>query len=78
MTYNRNYPLDGFRFKKVSSGAYEVVYSSDYDNKVSRCWIARIEDMTLIDATLNTDEPKRKDVDRLRYVVKRGTCRKLC
>ena len=72
MKYNRIYPLYGFTFRKVSSGAYQVTYESDYDRTIGRYWTARIEDMTIIDATRNTDEPKRKDVDCLRYLVKRN------
>lgn len=72
MKYNRIYPLEGFTFRKVSSGAYQVTYESDYDRKVGRYWTARIEDMTVIDATRNCDEPMRKDVEHLRYLVKRN------
>ena len=76
MKYNRIYPLEGFTFRKVSSGAYIVTYESDYDRKVGRYWQNRIEDMTVIDATKNADEPKRKDVELLRRIVKRGTMNK--
>lgn len=77
MKYNSIYPLEGFTFRKVSSGAYQVTYESDYDRKVGRYWTARIEDMTIIDATRNADTPKRKDVDRLRYLVKRNGPKRL-
>ena len=33
--------------------------------------------MTIIDATRNADTPKRKDVDRLRYLVKRNGPKRL-
>ena len=38
MKYNSIYPLEGFTFRKVSSGAYQVTYESDYDRKVGRYW----------------------------------------
>ena len=71
MKYNRIYPLEGFTFRKVSSGAYQVTYESDYDRKVGRYWTARVEDMGIIDATKNADEPRRRDVEHLRRMVKR-------
>lgn len=76
MKYNSIYPLEGFTFRKVSSGAYQVSFESDYDRKVGRYWTNRIEDMTIIDATKNCDQPRRKDVDLLRRIVKRGTMKK--
>ena len=72
MKYNRIYPLEGFTFRKVSSGAYQVTYESQYDRKVGRYWTATINEMPLIDATRNADAPLRKDVDRLRRLVKRN------
>lgn len=72
MIYDKHYPLWGFRFEKVSSGAYRVHFASDYDKKVGRYWVTRIEDMTLIDATLHAEQPKRKDVEHLRRMVKKG------
>ena len=77
MKYDCVYPLKGFSFCKVSAGAYIVTYESDYDRKVGRYWKARIEDMTVIDATKNCDQPKRKDVYCLRRIVKQhGTLKK--
>ena len=74
MKYDKNYPLEGFFFRKVSSGAYQVDFYSHYDRKVMRYWTNRIEDMTIIDATKNAEYPKRKDVELLRRLVKRGRC----
>lgn len=76
MKYNRINPLEGFTFRKVLSGAYIVTYESDYDRKVGRYWQNRIQDMTVIDATRNADEPKRRDVELLCRIVKRGTIKK--
>lgn len=76
MKYNKNYPLAGFTFRPAGFGAYLVTYESDYDRKMGRYWQNRIEDMTVIDATRNADEPKRKDVDTLRRMVKRGTLKR--
>lgn len=72
MKYNRINPLEGFTFRLVSSGAYQVTYESDYDCRIGRYWTCRIEDMTIIDATKNAESPKRKDVEHLRRMVKRN------
>lgn len=72
MKYDKNNPLRGFSFRKVGSGAYEVMYESDYDFKVGRYYVNYITDMTIIDATKNAEYPKKKDVDWLRKLVKRG------
>lgn len=74
MKYDKTRPLEGFHFYKVSSGAYLVHYQSDYDSRVGRHYEARIEDMTIIDATKNAQDVKKCDVDRLRRLVKAGRC----
>ena len=57
----------GFRF--VGSGHYHVTY---YSPKTNKSWTALITDMTLIDVTKNADEPKKKDLELLKRVVKRN------
>ena len=61
--------LSGFQFRLVGSGHYEVTYTNprrgDY-------YVAVITDMTLIDATYNAVWAKAKDIQHLRYVVKRN------
>lgn len=74
MRYDKNYPLQGFHFYPISSGAYLVHYQSDYDSRVGRHYEARIEDMTIIDATKNASVVKKADVDHLRRLVKAGRC----
>lgn len=60
--------LHGFSFQKVSSGAYMVTYSTPIRGDY---WRARIEDMTLIDATKNAEVAKVKDIEALYQAVKR-------
>jgi hypothetical protein len=74
MKYDKNNPLRGFYFYPVLSGAYLVHYQSDYDSRVGRHYEARIEDMTIIDATRNAQNVKKCDVDHLRRLVKAGRC----
>ena len=66
--------LQGFTFKKVSFGCYWVFYQSDYDLRIGRYYVNEINDMTIIDATKNCDEPLRKDIMRLKRLVKAGRC----
>lgn len=72
MKYDKNYPLRGFTFHCIGAGLYRVSYESDYDFRVGRYWSAVISDMTLIDATKNAVDVKRRDVDALRRAVKRA------
>lgn len=72
MAYNSLYPLEGFDFRKVGSGAYEVTFESDFDRKRCRCHRQIIRDMTIIDAVLHCRTPKAKDIQHLRRLVKEG------
>lgn len=58
-----------FSFKPIGFGLYKVTYTSPVTGKE---WVAKIDDMTIIDAVKNTDEPKRCDLDDLKARVKRG------
>lgn len=61
--------LRDFGFRFVGSGHYHVTY---YSPKTDKFWTALITDMSLIDATKNADEPKKKDLEHLKKVVKRN------
>ena len=70
MTTKRNKTeLSDFRFEPKSHGCYKVTYTSPVTYKT---WSAIINDMTLIDAVKNTDEPKTCELDDLKARVKRG------
>lgn len=60
--------LSDFSFYFVSWGLYRVIYTSPVTGYV---WKALINDMELIDNTKNEECPKRKDLDLLKYYVKR-------
>lgn len=61
--------LHQFSFAKVSSGCYRVAYTTEFRGDY---WVAIINDMTLIDATLNAEYARARDIGHLRRVVKRG------
>ena len=60
--------ISDFSFMPSGYGHYKVTYTSPFTGK---SWTAKTNDMPLIDATKNTDEPKRCDLERLKRVVKR-------
>ena len=60
--------ITDFRFKFTGYGHYQVTYESPVTGKE---WKKTISDMTLIDATKNSDNPKQKDLKWLKKVVKR-------
>ena len=55
-----------FRFKGY--GHYQVIYVSPVTGKV---WKVTTNDMPLIDATKNSDTPKRKDLEQLKRLCKK-------
>ena len=61
--------LSDFQFEPKSHGCYKVTYTSPVTHKT---WSAIIDDMTIIDATKNAFEPKRRDLDILKSIVKNG------
>lgn len=61
--------LHNFSFRFASYGAYLVTYTTDTRGDY---WQARIEDMTLIDATKNADVARVKDIQALYNAVKRN------
>lgn len=56
-----------FDFRISGYGQYRVTYTSPVTGKQ---WSTVINDMTLIDATRNADEPKRKDLEALKWLCK--------
>ena len=58
-----------FSFMRSGYGHYKVTYTSPVTGKQ---WTAITNDMPLIDATKNADEPKRRDLETLKRVCKNG------
>ena len=66
----RVYPkttIEDFAFRPAGYGRYKVTYSSP---TTGESWSRTIDDMPLIDATKNADEPKRKDLNILKRKCK--------
>lgn len=59
--------INDFSFAISGYGHYNVTYTSPLTGKE---WKTSVNDMSLIDATKNSDQPKRKDLDYLKYVCK--------
>jgi hypothetical protein len=59
--------LQDFQFKFAGYGHYQVSYTSP---KTGKKWNKTISDMTLIDATKNADNPKVKDLNKLKSIIK--------
>lgn len=59
--------LSDFNFIQSCYGRYKVTYTSPVTMKQ---WSTIVSDMTIIDATKNADEPKRKDLERLKQICK--------
>ncbi len=62
-----------FQFVKTGYGRYSVAYQSPVTLKI---WVNETTDMCLIDATKNEDEPKVKDLERLKRLCKEGKINK--
>ena len=63
--------INDFNFEKSSYGRYIVTYTSP---KTGKSYVGLVTDMTIIDATKNADEPKRKDLEQLKKICKNGFC----
>lgn len=61
--------ISDFRFEFAGYGHYKVTYTSPVTGK---SWTAKTNDMPLIDATKNADDPKRCDLETLKRVCKNG------
>ena len=59
--------ISDFSFLPSGYGHYKVTYTSPTTGKQ---WVKVTNNMPLIDATKNADEPKRKDLEELKYLVK--------
>ena len=59
--------ISDFSFVFSGYGHYRVTYTSPITGKQ---WTKVTNDMPLIDATKNCDEPKQKDLESLKYLVK--------
>ena len=64
----RHISLYEFRFVLAGYGLYKVLYTDPR----GVVWAAHINDITLIDATKNADEPEQKDLHYLLQVCRRG------
>lgn len=60
--------INNFRFTLLKQGVYLVAYVSE---RTGRSFGTRVFDMTLIDATKNSDKPKKRDLNRLKKLCKR-------
>lgn len=59
--------ISDFEFRMAGYGHYRVTYTSPVTGKQ---WSTVINDMTLIDATKNSENPKRKDLENLKWICK--------
>ena len=59
--------ITDFTFRIVGYGRYKVTYTSPVTGK---SWTTETNDMMLIDATKNADEPKKKDLEILKWRCK--------
>ena len=64
----RKTQLSDFTFIYKGRGAYKVKYESPATGKY---WSTYTDNMPLIDATKNADEPKQKDLEELKRLCKR-------
>lgn len=65
----RRISIQDFGFMPAGYGHYKVMYQSPVTLKM---WVNITSDMTLIDATKNEEEPKVKDLERLKRLCKEG------
>lgn len=61
--------INDFNFQCSGYGHYRVTYISPATGKQ---WSTTVNDMSLIDATKNADEPRRKDLETLKRLCKGG------
>lgn len=59
--------ISDFTFVPSGYGYYKVIYRSPV---TLRAWVVTTNNMPLIDATKNSDSPKRKDLEQLRKLCK--------
>ena len=66
----RKTTISDFEFTFWGYGHYKVTYTSPATGKK---WATVTDDMLMIDATKNAEEPKRKDLERLKKMCKDET-----
>jgi hypothetical protein len=59
--------ITDFKFTYVSYGHYRVTYTSPKTNKQ---WSTVTNNMPLVDATKNSESPKVRDLNELKYICK--------
>lgn len=59
--------ISDFQFSFAGYGHYNVTYTSPVTGK---SWTTKTNNMPLIDATKNADEPKMKDLNELKRICK--------
>ena len=59
--------ITDFSFQFAGYGHYRVTYTSPVTGK---SWTKTTDNMPLIDATKNADEPLKKDLNTLKYLCK--------
>lgn len=59
--------IHDFRFENSGYGHCKVTYTSP---KTGKKWTRTISDMTMIDATRNSENPKQKDLETLKKFCK--------
>lgn len=59
--------ISDFSFRFSGYGHYKVTYKSPV---TGREWSKTVSDMPLIDATKNAEQPKIKDLEALRRIIK--------
>lgn len=59
--------ISDFQFRIAGYGLYKVTYTSPVTGKQ---WTAKTNDMSLIDDIKNADEPKRRDLETLKWICK--------
>lgn len=63
----RTIELSDFTFLFSGYGHYTVIYRSP---KTGKEWAKTTNDMPLIDLTKNADQPKKKDLNQLKRLIK--------
>lgn len=63
----RGISISDFVFEFAGYGHYKATYTSPVTGER---WSRTISDMTIIDATRNSDEPNAKDLERLKRICK--------
>lgn len=61
--------INQFRFSKSGYGQYIVLYMND---KRGDYYISKVDDMSLIDNTLNSELPKKKHLNELKCHIRRN------